>query len=372
MSALYDLLGVSRDASVEEIKKAYRKKAVVEHPDKGGDKEKFQQIQEAYDVLSDENKRNIYNQTGEVPREGGPPQPQGINLAEMFGSMFGGGFPGMPGMPGFPGFPGMPGMPGGRPEKQPVGPSKMHEVAISLRDLFQGKRIELRMKRERLCGGCKGTGGSRMERCGACGGNGIRMRHIQMGPMVTIAHEPCGDCQQTGSRILEKCGACGGRRVSETEHKLDVQIVPGMCEGDRIVFPGQCSESPQFEKPGDVVLVIKEANHGIWKRKDADLSTEIHISVAESLLGWERTLAGHPSGENTHVIWRRRPLRDGEEVVVPGWGMPTRTGGRGDMKITCRIDPQQGTWTDEQRRALESVWSEWKEPISNEASIQLL
>jgi len=365
--SLYDLLGVSRDASPDEIKKAYRKKAVVEHPDKGGDKERFQQIQEAYDVLSDEGKRNIYNQTGEIPREGQPQQPQGVNLAEMFGSMFGGGFPG-----GFPGMPGFPGNGGGRPAKQPVGPSKMHEVAISLRDLYQGKRIEIRMKRDKLCGGCKGSGGSRVENCGSCGGSGMRVRHIQMGPMITIAQEPCGDCQQTGTRVVEKCGGCAGKRVLDTETKLEAQIQPGMCEGDRIVFPGQCSESPQFEKPGDVVLVIREANQGIWKRKEAELATEIRISLAESLLGWERTLPAHPSGENLHVIWTRRTLRDGEEVVVPGWGMPNRTGGKGDLKITCRIDPLQGGWSAEQRSALRSVWPDWKEPVANDTSIQLL
>lgn len=367
MASLYDLLGVARDASSDEIKKAYRKKAVVEHPDKGGDKEKFQQIQEAYDVLSDEEKRNIYNQTGEIPREG-QQSGQGVNMADIFGSMFGG-FPGMQGFPG--GFPGMQGFPGNRPGKQPVGPSKMHEITISLRDLYQGKRIELRMKRDRLCGSCNGSGGSRVEKCGACGGNGVRIRHIQMGPMVTIAQEPCGECQQTGTRVVEKCSGCSGKRVLETEHKLDVQLQPGMCEGDRIVFPGQCSESHQFEKPGDVVLVVREVNQGIWKRKEAELSSEIHISAAEAMLGWERTLEGHPSGENVHIIWSRRPLRDGEEVVVPGWGMPARTGGKGDLKIMCRVDPQ-GTWSEEQRRALRSVWPEWKEPVATEKSLQLI
>jgi DnaJ family protein A protein 2 len=368
--SLYDILGISREASHDEIKKAYRKKAVVEHPDKGGDKEKFQQIQEAYDVLSDENKRNIYNQTGEIPREG-QQQSHGVNMADIFGSMFGGGFPGMHGFPGMPGMPGFPGG-GGRPAKQPVGPSKMHEVPISLRDLYQGKRIELRMKRDKMCGGCNGSGGSRVEKCGACGGNGIRVRHMQMGPMITIAQEPCGECQQTGTRVVDKCGVCTGKRVLEVENKLDVQIVPGMCEGDRVVFPGQCSESPQFEKPGDVVLVIREVNTGLWKRKEAELSAEIRISVAEAMLGWERTLDGHPSGENLHIVWTRRPLRDGDEVVIPGWGMPNRSGGKGDLKITCRVEPQQGTWSEEQRRALRSVWPEWKEPVSTEKSLQLL
>ena len=370
MSGLYELLGVPRDASVEDIKKAYRKKAVVEHPDKGGDKEKFQQIQEAYDVLSDQDKRNIYNQTGEIPREG-QQQPQGMNVAEMFGSMFGGGFPGMPGFPGFPGFPGMPGN-NGRPAKQPVGPSKMHEVPFTLRDLYQGKRVELRMKRDKLCGGCNGSGGSRVEKCGACGGNGMRMRHTQMGPMVTISHEACGECQQTGTRIVEKCKICNGGRTHEVEQKLDVQILPGMCENDRIVFPGQCSESPQFEKPGDVVLVIREANTGIWKRKESELALEIRISLAESMLGWERTFDGHPCGENIHVVWSRRQIRDGEEIIVPGWGMPKRDGNKGDLKITCRVEPPQSTWSDEQRSALRTVWPDWKEPTTNENSIQLL
>jgi DnaJ-class molecular chaperone len=146
---------------------------------------------------------------------------------------------------------------------------------------------------------------------------------------------------------------------------LEVRIEPGMQEGDRLVFPGQCSESPMFEAPGDVILVVRAASSDsgtAWTRHGADLMTEIEISVAESLLGWTRTLDGHPSGTPVRVAWIGGVLRHGQHLVVTGKGMPVRGGGvSGNLVLVVRVRVEEAL-TEEQQRLLQSVWPEWTSP----------
>jgi DnaJ homolog subfamily A member 2 len=375
---LYGLLGVARDASPAEIRKAYFAKARDAHPDKGGDKEEFQRLQEAHSVLSDPDQRAIYDQTGRIPREGEAAAAGGPNLAEIFGSMFGGGGGGFPGGIPIPMFHGMPGMgpgPGGAPPKAPRGPNKLHEIGVTLADFYSGKTVRLHMTRDVVCGDCAGKGGSRMEKCGLCGGRGVRMQQQQMGPMMTISQSPCGACHQTGQRVAEKCRGCDGRRVVGREASLDARIEPGMQEGDRIVFPGQCSEAPEYDAPGDVILVLRAAagDSERWERRGADLMYEVELTVAEGLLGWARELGGHPSGRPLRIVWKGGVIQDGEVLRVVGWGMPIRGGGGGacgDLRLVCRVKGgSQSTWSEEQRRALMSVWPEWVEPEEKEGSV---
>lgn len=359
---LYAELGVARDATADEIKRAYRREAAKRHPDRpGGDKESFQRLQIASEILSDSAKRAEYDATGQIPGAAEGPGGGGSgmpDLSSIFGSIFGGGIPMPP--PGF--FTGGAGSPLVRAAR---GPNKVHEVGVSLPDLYAGKKFKMRMKRDALCPDCEGKGGKRVEACRSCRGAGMRMRAQQMGPMMAMMQEPCGDCGQTGQRVLEACGGCAGRRVVERTADLDVIVEPGMQDGDRIVFPGQCSESPMFEAPGDVVLVVRSsvAEDASWQRRGADLVAEIHLTVAESLLGWSRALEGHPSGRVLRLAWRDGVLRDGEVLRVPGWGMPVRGGGLGEAKLVCRVAAvDQGAWTEEQMAALRSVWPDWMEP----------
>jgi DnaJ family protein A protein 2 len=357
---LYEVMRIPRTATADEIKRAYRKESLQRHPDRGGTTEDFQELQRANEVLSDPQARAHYDATGAIPgTDAGPPPGSGPNLSEMFGSIFGGGggFP----MPFF-------GMGGGGPprpgQKAPRGPNKVHEIGVSMADLYHGKTIQINMKRESLCSACSGKGGAQMESCRDCGGRGVRMRVQQMGPMTAMTQESCAGCQQTGQQAKEKCGACGGRCVVEREAVLEAKIEPGMQEGDRIVFPGQCSESPLFEEPGDVILVVRSATSDDerWVRAGADLNVEVSLTQAEALLGWERHLEGHPSGEPVHVVWRGGVIQHGERVVVAGNGMPVRNGGgRGSVIVHCRV--VQEALSEEQQRILKSVWSEWKEPV---------
>ena len=364
MADLYGTLGVDRRASADEIKKAYRKKALALHPDRGGDKAGFQRMQTAYDALSDPQKRAEYDATGRVS-EGEVQMP---DLSSIFGAMFGGG------MPFF-------GQGFGGPVQVTKGPNKLHEIGVGLADLYKGKTFTLKMKRDIMCSGCDGAGGSKMENCGACGGKGFRIRGQQMGPIMAMTHEGCTECAETGKQVLETCDTCRGHRLVESESVLEVKIEAGMQEGDRIVFEGQCSESPVYERAGDVILVIRAAStdSDIWVRSGSDLTCEIRLTLAEALLGWEREIMGHPSGKPVHIVWTEGVIREGEVLRVEGYGMPIRPAegkgmpirpaeGKGDMRLVCRIDGQ-GAWSDNQKRALKSVWPEWKAPISKEGSV---
>lgn len=369
---LYALLGVARDATEEEIKRAYKKAALVAHPDRPtGSKERFQAVNAAYTVLSDSAKRAEYDATGRVPMDGGDGGGGGgggPDISEILGSLFGRGFGTPDGIP-IPIFGGMGGGGGGPVSmKMPRGPNKLHEIGVTLADLWAGKTFTLNMKREVLCGDCAGAGGSRMEACGACAGRGFRMRRQQMGPMIIASQEPCAECRGSGQKAADRCGGCEGRRVVGRDSVLDVRIEPGMQEGDRLVFPGQCSESPDFETPGDVVLVLRPAagaDDG-WIRRGADLMVEVRLGIAEALLGWERRLEGHPSGKPVEIVWTEGVIRDGEVLRVPGWGMPIRgsnDGARfGDLRLVCRVERMEGSWSEEQRRALQSVWPGWRAP----------
>jgi len=358
------VMGLTRDASADDIKRAYRRESLLRHPDRGGTKEAFQELQEAHEILSDPAKKAHYDATGQIPgaAEGGGGG--GPDLSEVLGSIFGGMGGGGGGIP-FPFF-GMGGMSGGGGPgmKAARGPNKIHEIGVSLADLYQGKMIHTTMKRDVKCNVCVGLGGQKVETCGECRGRGFRVRMQQMGPMTAMSQEPCGACHQTGSLAKEKCGACKGRCVVERESTLEVRIEPGMQEGDRLVFPGQCSESPMFDAPGDVILVVRAASSDMgssWARHGSDLIMEIDVSVAESLLGWTRTLEGHPSGSPVKVAWTGGVLRHGQHLVVTGQGMPVRGGGGfGNMVLIVRVRVEEAL-TEEQRRLLHSVWPGWAE-----------
>jgi DnaJ-class molecular chaperone len=191
-----------------------------------------------------------------------------------------------------------------------------------------------------------------------------------MGPMMAMTQEPCSTCSQTGKKVIDTCGSCAGKRVAEQETTLDVVIKPGMQEGDRLTFAAKCSESPHFERPGDVILVIRSTTGDeTWTRKGADLTTTVRLSLAEALLGWERTLANHPSGKPLHIVWKEGALREGEVLRITGWGMPFTHTKFGDLRIVCTIEAHQGAWSEEQRCALKNVWPDWKEPMVATGSV---
>ena len=344
---LYEVLGVEKDADSRDIKKAYFNLAKTHHPDKGGDAEKFKQIQRAYDVLSDDEKRNFYNQTGQVHGEAGAPnQGEGhpgcfpCDIGAMFGGMFGGG--GMGHMGGGGPF----GMRGGPPPGPPStrrrgkAPPKVHEIHLPLADFYKGKLLKINFERQRFCRTCHGDGYVSSTQCDKCNGMGVTMVHIQMGPgMIMQSQMPCGQCQGQGQKHGPQCHVCNGKCFTSEENVLNVTIEPGMRVGEKMVFTGECSDHQEFAEAGDVHIQVSQADEDIpWKRDGVTLFATLSINLLDSLLGSTHKIGNHPGFPDGCVVEVPIGSINGHIVIVKDAGMPVRgTNRKGDAHITLLV-----------------------------------
>ena len=337
MSDLYSVLGLDRGCSATDIKKAYYAKAREHHPDKGGNTETFKEIQKAYEVLSNDQERAFYDQTGKTRSEaeaGGPPpgQPFGFDIPihELFG-MFG---------------------PGGsaRPSKRAKGAPKVLGIPLSLFQYYHGHNMELRMGRQKFCSTCQGKGSTQRETCKVCNGVGKRRQIVQMGPMTMATDGPCAPCRGEGSIAQNKCETCGGSCFVGDEKELKVSIEPGSKPGRVIVFPDACSDSHDCEKPGDVHIRLEEAGEAEgWIRKGDDLHLDFVISLNEAMCGTRRKVFGHPKyAEGFYMLVLDVPIVTGDTIVLKDMGMPISGSDKdkkGNAYLHVYVYP-----TDEERR----------------------
>ncbi len=346
MPSLYDTLGVSRSADADEIKKAYRRQALEHHPDKGGSEEKFKQIQKAYEILSNDQRKAFYDQTGQendaTEQGGGGP---------FGGGPFGGGMPfgggGIPfdigslfGMFGPQGPQGPQGHQGPKQRGHKPAP-KIHEMPISLWDYYHGKRIKIQFERQKFCEGCKGTGAESYSPCSGCGGSGLRQHIIMMGPgMQGMMRGPCGDCSGEGKKVSATCKACNGKKFVAQEKILDVVCTPGMRPHERIEFVGECSDQHEYAAPGDVHIVLQEADEDIrFKRIHGtdDLAATTTIGLKDALLGCSEKMETHPAHPQGLVVEIPVGIQHGDTIVIDGEGMPKKGGGRGALRIGVSV-----------------------------------
>lgn len=352
-TSLYDVLGANRGSNSDELKKVYRKLVLQHHPDKGGDPEKFKQIQHAYDVLSDDQRRMVYDQTGsdqEAPEMGnggmpfGPGGPFG-GMPFDIGSMFGGGNPfggfGMPGMPGMHGMPGMPGMHNSGPRPpQPKGPPKIHEMPVSLHDYYHGKRVKVQFERQIFCSHCKGDGAEKYESCKGCGGSGKKTQIIQMGPIQAMTHIPCNDCGGKGKKVSVKCRKCAGKKFLANEKTIEASIIPGMRPHEMIVFPKECSDQSEYVEAGDLHIILQEADEDNRFKRVAntdDLNVTVAISLYGSLIGTSDKVNGHPAHPDGLILEIPVGVQHGDVINISGEGMPKKSGGRGDLRVLITL-----------------------------------
>ncbi|XP_016783198.1 dnaJ homolog subfamily A member 4 isoform X2 [Pan troglodytes] len=236
----YDILGVKPSASPEEIKKAYRKLALKYHPDKNPDEgEKFKLISQAYEVLSDPKKRDVYDQGGEQAiKEGGSGSPSFSSPMDIFDMFFGGGG---------------------------------------------------RMARERRgVGGKKGS----VEKCPLCKGRGMQIHIQQIGPgMVQQIQTVCIECKGQGERInpKDRCESCSGAKVIREKKIIEVHVEKGMKDGQKILFHGEGDQEPELE-PGDVIIVLDQKDHSVFQRRGHDLIMKMKIQLSEALCGFKKTI----------------------------------------------------------------------------------
>ncbi|KAK6121627.1 hypothetical protein DH2020_044635 [Rehmannia glutinosa] len=353
----YEILGVPRSASQDELKKAYKKAAIKNHPDKGGDPEKFKELAHAYEILNDPEKREIYDEYGEdALKDGMGGGSQAHDPFNIFESFFGGGFTG-----------GFGGSRGPRSRKR-QGEDVVHPLRVSLEDLYNGTTRKHSISRNILCPKCKGKGSKSgtSGRCYGCQGTGTRTTTRQIGPgMIQRIQHVCSECRGSGELISErdKCPQCKGKKVTQEKKVLEVNVEKGMRHNQKIVFSGEADEAPDTIT-GDIVFVLQEKEHLKFKRKSDDLHAEYNLSLREALCGFQFVL--------THLDGRRLRIRSNPgEVFKPGdvkkisvcWvviflGMPhyQRPFMKGQLIIHFNVDfPESGFLSPEKSRILATV-----------------
>jgi DnaJ homolog subfamily A member 2 len=354
---LYEILGVSKDASKAEIKKAYHKAALKFHPDKAGPdmreeaEHRFKAAGQAYEILSDDQKRQLYDAHGMAAFEGaGAGGGMDVNMEDilnMFG--MGGGIPGMGGAFG--------GMGGGR-QRTRRSPDENQKYEVTLEDLYKGKTVKFTSTKQVLCSKCSGSGGkegAKASQCATCKGQGVRQVVSQVGPgMLTQRVVPCGACEGTGEiwDAKDKCKKCKGKKTTEEKKQLELYIPPGSKEGDQIRLEGEADQVPGAEVTGDIVFHLVELPDDTFQRTGNDLSTKLDITLSEALFGFNRVVVKHLDGrgiELNHPIVEGKILRPQDVLKVPGEGMPMkRSDAKGDLYLIVEVEfPEDGFFNDQ-------------------------
>ncbi len=279
----YEVLGVQKGASKDEVKKGYRKLAVQYHPDKNpGDKEaeeKFKEATEAYEVLSDEQKRPIYDQYGHAGLDGMGGGGGYSHAYSDFGDIFGGGFGDI--------FENLFGGGGGRSSRQQhsgQGASLRYDLEISFKDAVYGTKQEISFQHNEVCDVCKGSGGeagSSRKTCPTCNGAG-QVR--QSAGFFSVA-QTCPTCRGEGTTIDKPCKNCGGSCVEKKRKKIAVTIPAGVDDGKRITISGHGDAGKNGAPSGDLIIILHVARHKHFERSRNDLYCAVPISMTQAALG---------------------------------------------------------------------------------------
>jgi len=323
----YDVLGVGKDASGEDIKKAYRKLARQYHPDvnKEADAEsKFKEVKEAYDTLSDDGKRATYDRYGHVdPNQGfggGGGADFGGGFGDIFDMFFGGG--------------------GGRrdPNAPQRGNDLQYTMTIEFKEAVFGKETEITIPRTETCDTCHGSGakaGTKPETCSVCRGSGQQevVQNTPFGRMVN--RRACTNCGGGGRIIKEKCGTCHGSGKVKRQRKLNVRIPAGVDDGAQIRLSGEGEGGLRGGPAGDLYIVIRVKSHDFFEREGDDIYCEVPLTFAQAALGdeieiptlSEKVKLKIPAGTQTGTFFR-----------LKGKGVPRLRGyGQGDQHVKVTI-----------------------------------
>ena len=339
----YEVLGVSKSASSDEIKSQYRKLALKFHPDrnKSSDaQEHFKEISEAYAVLSDTSKRQLYDQHGHAGVDGRYSTEDifrgaGGNFNDVFNDLFGGQgrrssggfesiFENLFGGGGFGNF--------GRQR----GSDMLYETSVSLEDVLHGKQIELDLQKHVDCPDCNGTGcqpGTSKSKCGDCNGQGQVRVGRKMGFSTFVTVKPCGKCRGEGQIIEKPCKKCNRGKVQGTKH-LSFQLPPGIDNGDYVMH-GEGESIPNGQN-GDLIVRVRVEPHSKFRRDEIDIYCDANISMIDATLGTEIQV---PTLESTEKMKIESGTQPNSILKLKGKGLPRQNSGqRGDQYIRVVVE----------------------------------
>jgi len=349
----YEILGVSKGASTEEIKKAYRKNALEFHPDRNPDnkqaEEKFKESAEAYEVLGDAEKRKRYDQFGHagLGNNGGHGGHGGFDMSdifERFGDVFGGEHP-------FESFFGG----GGRKSGKRVhkGSNLRIKVRLTLEEIATGVEKKIKVSKYVSCEKCSGMGankGSGFTSCSTCKGSGqvTRTQQTILGYMQTAS--TCPACGGEGQVITDKCKSCNGDGITRGEDVISINIPAGVAEGMQLSMNGKGNAGPRGGIPGDLIIAIEEAEHDHFKREGNNIFYEHYLNFADAALG---TSVEVPTLDGKAKVKIDAGTQPGKILRLKGKGIPDVNGyGKGDLLISVNIwSPQH--LSSEERKILE-------------------
>ena len=328
----YEVLSVERSASKQEIDRAYRKLAIKYHPDsnQGDDTavESFKEATEAYEVLSDPDKRQRYDQFGHAGVGGSTHQYQDVeDIFEAFGDLFGGGM--------FGDLFGGRGGGGGRRRRVRRGADIRCDVTLSLEQAARGTRKKVSFRRRTRCETCDGSGaapGSEPETCDTCGGRG---QVIQSAGILRV-QTACPRCKGTGSQISQPCTTCRGSGLQNEKAELTVDIPAGVDDGMRVRLEGEGEASPDGGPPGDCYCFITVRPHDLFKRDGNHLILQLPISYSQAALGAEIEV---PTLSGPETLRVESGTQNGEVFTIRGQGVVDPRGGRaGDLLVQVFIE----------------------------------
>ncbi|HOO95106.1 MAG TPA: molecular chaperone DnaJ [Proteiniphilum sp.] len=353
----YEILEIPKSASAEEIKKAYRKKAIQFHPDKNpGDKEaeeKFKEAAEAYEVLSDENKRARYDQFGHAG-VGGAASGGGFgggmsmdDIFSQFGDIFGGHFGGFGGFSGF----------GGSQRGRRVnrGSDLRVKVKLTLKEILNGVEKKIKVKKYVSCSYCNGNGsehGTSLSTCPTCNGSGVvtRVANTILGQMQTSS--TCPTCNGEGKTISKKCAHCNGEGIVREEEVISIRIPAGVAEGMQLSMSGKGNAARRGGVNGDLLIVIEEEQDPNLIRDENDVIFNLFLSFPTAALGGTVEV---PTIDGIAKVKIDPGTQPGKVLRLRNKGLPSVNGyGRGDELINVNVYVPENL-TDKERKQLEDM-----------------